>query len=44
LSERRASIAGAGGGGFIGAIGGEATVGAAVSRGAAAALEAGSGA
>jgi len=37
-------MAGAGGGGFVGAIGGETTVGAATSRGTAAALETGSGA
>jgi hypothetical protein len=37
-------MAGAGGGGFAGAIGGEATVGAATSRETAAALETGSGA
>jgi len=37
-------MAGAGGGGFIGAIGGEATVGAATSRETAAAPETGSGA
>jgi hypothetical protein len=43
LSERRASVVGAGGA-FAGARGGEAMAGAAVSRGTTAALEAGSGA
>jgi hypothetical protein len=44
LSDRRASMAAAGGAGFAGAIGGETTAGATASRETAGALEAGSGA